>query len=436
MRALLVVAVFGVVGCSAPMTPDAGLPACDAPTGTGTMHSGDITANETWTAAGSPHLISSDVRIFATVTVESCATVSLGERNFITVGSSTQAGKLIARNATFTAQDLSKPWGTLAVDVKGALDFENTALISGGNPLSAQNGGGMVVAYGVGSNQPVLTRSLRFVNVVATDPKGFVVNLQRMVGFTADSTGLAVVRPTSQVVLVEAGAAGTLPFITTREGTSEVLLEPRGSMPSDTIKNVGLPYRVNGRLLVAPSTDGSTSTLTIEAGVRLLMDKTSDSGLTIGTSDVRRGVLVAVGTAADPIVFTSGKATPAPGDWSDVYFRNTPTTGNRLEHAVVEYAGGFSGLQGYGCGPAENDASIIVAPDTGRPDTAFITNTTIRNGGGDTALLLGWVSDASGPDFTATNTFENVPMCKVSRWRNETGLACPGSTSGSPVCLL
>lgn len=447
MRAPILIVLAGVVaGCGAPMqSPDAG-PKCTAPTGSGTPHSGDIAQDETWTAAGSPHLLSSDVRVFSTVTIEPCAEVRLGERVRVTVGSSTQAGKIVAqgdatRAVQFVAQDATKPWAALSVDVKGSLDFTNTTLADGANPASAQNGGGAVLVYGVGSNQPVITRSLRFVDVTISKARGHAVNLQRMSGFTDDSRGLTVTESGSTAapypILVEAGAVGTLPTLSfSNNQASEILVEPRGSMPSDTFHARGYPYRLNGHLLVAPSTDGSMSTLTIEPGVTIKMDTTSDSGLTLGTSPQRRGLLIAEGTAALPITFTSPKPGPAPADWKNLYFRNTPNTGNKLTWAIVEYAGAFSGLQGYGCGPASNDASVIVASDTGRPSSAFIQNTIIRKGGGDTGLLLGWLSDLDGPDFVSTNTFTDVPACKVSRWRNATGNACPGSTAGSPVCVL
>jgi hypothetical protein len=426
--------------------PDAGDTVCEVPTGAGTTHSGDIMGNERWTAADSPHLITSNVRIFATVTLEPCAVVRLGERNGIQVGSTTQTGKLVAQGTptqqvTFAAVDSSKPWGSISVNVLGSLDFTDTVLVGGANPASAQNGGGVVVAYGTASNQPMLTRSLRFVNVTISNAAGHAVNLQRMSGFTADSKNLRVTESGGMAspwpIVVEAGAVGPLPTVSFLAHRSpDILVEPRGSMPDDTFKNLGAPYRIGGRLLVAPSVEGSTSTLTVEGGVTLKMDTTSDSGLTVGTSDTRRGVLIANGTVAAPILFTSAKDMPAAGDWKNIYFRNTPSSGNAMTYVTVEYAGGVSGLQGYGCGPADNDGSVLIVPDSGRPTSAFIQNSTIRNGGGDTGLLLGWRSDMSGPDFINTNTFERLPACQVSRWSNDTGAECPGSTNGSPVCLL
>lgn len=442
MRALFLglLTVSGLSCSTMPPGMDAGV-ACDLKLGTPTPHSGTITANETWTAAASPHVVDFELRVNATVTIEPCATVQLGEGARIIVGTSTQPGKLVASSAAITAKDASKPWGALSVDVQGSLDFTDVVISDGANPASAQNGGGAVLVYGVGSNTDTVTRALRFINVTISRSKGHAVNLQRMSGFTADSRNLKVLDSGGTAapypILVEAGAVGTLPSVTfTNTASPDVLIEPRGSMPSDTFKNIGAPYRVNGPLRVHGSADGPASTLTIEAGVTLKFDDSAGSGMVIGTSNVRQGLLVVNGTAGAPVTFTSGKASPAPGDWQHIHFRNTPASGNKMDFAVVAYAGAFSGLQGYGCGPIENDASVILTPDSGRPSSAFITNTTIRDAAGDTALLLGWVSDDSGPDFTATNTFTNVPACKVSRWRNATGTACPGSVSGSPVCLL
>ncbi len=55
-------------------TPDAGIAPCPVPTGAGTSHSYP-SANETWTAAGSPHLIDHGFSIpeGVTVTVEAWA---------------------------------------------------------------------------------------------------------------------------------------------------------------------------------------------------------------------------------------------------------------------------------------------------------------------------------------------------------------------------
>lgn len=435
-------------GCGPAPTPPG--KECAAATGAGVDHSGDLSADETWTAASSPHRIASGVRLLAKVTVEPCAVIRLGDGARLTVGSSTTAGQLVTagevvggvrRPVKIEALDAATPWAALVVDLKGVLDLSVTTISDGAKPAAAQNGGGSILAYGAASSGAVLTRSVRVKDVTISKSHGYGVNLQRLSAFTEDSSGLQVIDSgegtAGQPVLVEAGAVGSLPASSSFQGNllNEVLVVPGGSMPSDIFKNVGVPYRIAGRLLVAPPQDGAPAVLTIEAGATLKMETTSDNGLTLGITPMRQGVLVVNGTAAAPVTFTSPKAAPAAGDWKNIYFRYSPATGNRMSYAVVEYAGAPSGLQGYGCGPAENDASVILVPDTGRPADAFIQNSTVRNAAGDTGVLLGWTSDLDGPDFVSTNTFVAVPACRVSRWRNATGAACPGSVGGSPVCL-
>ena len=84
MRRLLLVVMAACSGCGpAAGQPDAvsadtiaALGRCPSPSGAGTPHKANITADETWTAEGSPHHVSS-LRLEATVTVEACAIVQL-----------------------------------------------------------------------------------------------------------------------------------------------------------------------------------------------------------------------------------------------------------------------------------------------------------------------------------------------------------------------
>lgn len=436
--------------------PDAAVPVlapCAAPTGAGTEHKQEISADETWTAAASPHRVTYHVRMLAKVTLEPCAVVEIDEGYTLTLGTTDKPGSLVGkgergvdgsgaplvRPVVIRASDPAKPWGSISVSRFGALDLENAELRDGANPTSDQNGGGVIVAYGNGLESGSVAKTVRLADVTIDKARGYGVNLTTLSAFTADSRGLTVKgsgRPEAPFpVRAEIGAIATVPPGLTVKGNvaDEVEIVTGGvSMLTDTIKALGPAYRVNGRLRVAADRDGAVATLTIEPGVTIRFDPTaSDPGIHVGSSDKRPGSLVAVGTADKPITFTSAAAAPAPGDWKNIWFSYMPPSGSRVEHAVIEYAGGPSGAQGYGCGPIENDASMLIL--TGRPEQAFVKSTTFRNGGGDTGIILGWTSDQSGPDFLAPNTFVSMPACKVSRWRSESVPACPGD--GSPVCL-
>src|SRR6476661_4632268 len=75
----------------AAVAPDAA--ACTAPTGAGTMHASTISQPETWTAAGSPHVVPYDLTISATVTIEACSTVQVGPGKTITLAT---GGRIVA----------------------------------------------------------------------------------------------------------------------------------------------------------------------------------------------------------------------------------------------------------------------------------------------------------------------------------------------------
>lgn len=108
--------------------------------------------------------------------------------------------------------------------------------------------------------------------------------------------------------------------------------EPSGSNKTYTVKDVdvdGVTYKqvqgtINENYTFTASEnwllsggvfvkDGST--LTIDAGTTI---KAADDGATAFLSILQGGKIMAHGTATDPIVFTTVKANPAPGDWGGI----------------------------------------------------------------------------------------------------------------------
>jgi hypothetical protein len=418
---------------------------CLAASGEAIEHGGDITTDEVW-AAG-VHKISSNVRVLATVTVEACAKVEIGDSRTIQVGSSPTVGKLVLRGSReggkllpvrFTAQETSRPWGAIVVDGTGSLDA-TLAVLEGGDSVTAQqNGGGMLRVFGKSSTSdggtPSITKNLRSDWLLVQGAKASGIALLRYAGFSDDSTGVAIRGSEGESLRTEIGASSALPteLFFSGNAKNEVLLEQTWSGTlSTTVRAKGVPYRIDGALYLAPVEDGAPAVLTVEPGVTVRFGAAKgSSGIYVGTSETRQGQIVAKGTADAPVRFTSAKDVPAAGDWMGLYFRSYPTSGNAIENAVVEYAGGESAATGFGCGPRDNDATILLLG--ARPTSAFVQGTTLRSGGGNAGIVLGWKSDESGPDFLSGNRFESMPACSVSRPRGADN-ACPGS--GEPVCL-
>lgn len=422
---------------------------CAAPTGAGVDHRGDITADETWKASDGVHRIASNVRVLATVTIEACARVELDASGSLAVGSSPKVGKLVAAGTfeggklspvLFGAKDASKPWGAIVVDSTGSLDLSYTVITGGDSPTSQQNGGGQIRLFGESSTSkggvPKVTKSFRSNWALIEGAQSYGVSLLTYAGFTDDSKGIAVRKTKGGPIKIEVGAVQALPAALHLSGNTndEVYVEQTWSGTIDhTYRALGYPYRIMQEIYLQPVEDGSPVTMNVEPGVTLRFDDGKNtSGIAVGATDKRQGVIVAKGTAAAPIKMTSAKAAPAPGDWMGIYFRYYPTSGHAFENVTFEYAGAQSGATGFGCGPADNDATMLIL--NARPDASWVKSCTFKNGGGGAGIVSGWSSDQDGPDFKAGNTFEAMPACAVSRWRTKATNGCP-SAGVTPDCL-
>jgi hypothetical protein len=128
--------------------------------------------------------------------------------------------------------------------------------------------------------------------------------------------------------------------------------------------------------------------LTIEPGVTLKFE--GALGIDVGSSN--GGKLVAVGTAADPIVFTSN-ATPAlPGDWRAIHLWDGTLSGTKIAYAKLDYCGA--------------DRSGCIVGDGVGPNLVTIDHVTIDHVG-DSHGILEYDVDSN---FVITNSsFSNIP---------------------------
>jgi parallel beta-helix repeat protein len=90
---------------------------------------------------------------------------------------------------------------------------------------------------------------------------------------------------------------------------------------------------IDGILTVAPGV-----TLEIRPGSTIRFTRADSNGDGIGEHELfSQGTLLAIGTAAQPIRFTSAAKNPRRGDWGALNMMMAET-GNRLEHCVIEFA--------------------------------------------------------------------------------------------------
>ncbi len=127
--------------------------------------------------------------------------------------------------------------------------------------------------------------------------------------------------------------------------------------------------------------------LTIEPGT--MIEFQNGAGLKV---EFGEGVLNAVGTASEPIIFTGSTTTK--GSWKGITFGRSDIN-NVLDHCVIEFAGSESVVEKY------RDAAVEI---TGK---ASITNTTIRNSKGNAiGIAYDGVDNADVGNFS-NNIFED-----------------------------
>src|SRR5262249_5547909 len=128
------------------------------------------------------------------------------------------------------------------------------------------------------------------------------------------------------------------------------------------------------------------------------------------------------------IICTSGEAAPAAGDWVGIWLDTA--TGSRLDHVIIEYAGGVNGISSNNCkDPATQDQGGLLIGDFDTqyiPPTNLLTNSTIRSSAGYGIVAM-WVNPGvnNAPNLAATNAFTGNALC--AQTFNGTGGAC-GST--------
>jgi hypothetical protein len=361
------------------------------------------------------------------VTIEPCAIVELGPGVSLTMRDNAQlvsAGTSITDFVTFRRAEANQAWGALrGFHATTLIDLRFTLLQGGGavgglsDPTIAATG----VGYG-SPNSPMIRTN----NVTIENSTGVGVWLDANAAFTADSEALTITGSGGRPVHTTMMALGSLPTGNyTGNSNDEILIHgPGANVFADmTVENLGVPVRIPyTSLFVGPAPPSTTTvTLTLRPGVVLKFPRVGfepGARMTFGTNGAAPnnlvGVLNAVGTPADPIVFTSGEAVPAPGDWVGIWLNTAD--GSRLDHVEINYAGGVNGIQSNNCRPidTEDQAALLVGSfsDQYVPPADMITNSRITHSAYYGINAMWMAPTFNAPDLTATNTFENNARCR------------------------
>jgi hypothetical protein len=432
---------------ASPPQNDSGGPVneCAAVTGAGTTHGASI-QTETWTAAGSPHILPYDTSVYGTLTLEPCAEVRLAAAKSMTLSAT---GKIVAegtptKQIRFANKDAA-PFANIRGTGGASMRFAYMTIEGGGDPLNTiPDYAGTIDLQGADQTLPTQgLLSVDHLTIKGSKSNGIV--LRTGAGFGPGSKDLVVTGSAQYPVSIWARAIDSIPTGTYTGNTIDQLLIParggaEGIREDATMHNRGVPYKLGdsgsfGTLYISKGNAGTTgfATLTIEPGVVVKVKK---GGVIYveqsqGTFPAT-GALRAIGTDTNNrVTFTSAEPTPAPGDWLGIWFGQTPQASNKIDYVKVEYAGGNSASGSDACNAPplgqQNDAAFRIF---GQPTSQFVTNTIIANCAGH-GFDRGWRGTAV--DFLPTNTFMTIgaSRCTQTFSKGPNG-ECPNP--GPPPC--
>jgi hypothetical protein len=401
--------------------------ACGTANGTIVTHSANITASETWAGDGVTHSVPNSIAINgpATVTVEPCALITLAQGASITVNA---GGKLVAagtsntRFVAFLRSDSTKPWGILrgtsTTTASGVIELHWT-VVQGGGAFGGEYHNPAIAMAGLGYSA-LPTPMLKVDNVVIDTPQGVGVYFDGNAAFTSDSQSLTVQNAPGYVFETTMMSVGSIPSGTYTSGNTLpfaiVDVGPNANVFADmTIAN-RLPVIIayGGMNIGPPGGSGPPVTLTLGPGVQLFFNGTrvifGGNGSQTNNSV---GVLHALGTAAQPILFSSAMQSPAPGDWVGLWLDTA--TGSQLDYVIIEYAGGVSGIVSANCKPTTtHDYAALIVGDFSTqyvPPADLITNSVIQHSAGFGIDAVWQAGTYNTPDLTATNQFQDNVGC-------------------------
>jgi len=398
---------------------------------TGTNVSGAITQNTTWTLAGSPFIVTGDVTVqysshnsaTATLAIEPGVEVRFDPGTGLYIGNyryyygarhhygALSAQGTIASPVTFTSNATTPSPG----DWKGiyfrdqtndSLTLLDHCIVEYGGHTNDAN------LYFAKNKAAVKNSKIRFSNghgIYLAESSSDIIsnNISENAenGIYSDNNSSSQVKDN---IFTENGQSAVniypngVKHLSGNSGTgngNDYIAVQGGDLTSDgTWVKQPFPYVITGDVTVRYSSyNSATATLTIEPGVEVRFEP--GTGLYIGYYEYYYGArhyygaLSAQGTIESPITFTSNAATPSPGDWKGIYFRNQTNDGLALlEHCIVEYGG------------SAHSANLYFASAS-----PTVKNSTIRYSSGH-----GIYSDDASSGYINDNTFSDNAINSVS----------------------
>jgi len=312
--------------------------------------SGTIDSAKTLSAAC--YHVTSDVNVTAALTISPGVTLEFDEGVWMSVnsGGSLSAVGTAAEPIVFTgSQEVPGYWGGLYFYYSNSLN----------NRLEH-----VTIEYGGAADEANLMTSGSSSEPARLAVRNCTLRNSAGCGFEFNDTTVMTEFATNTVIGNAAGVGELMPNMvgwlddaSDYSGNTVNGLHVRGGNVSDeqTWQAIGVPLLIEGSVNVR-------GPLTIAAGAELVFDSAEE--MTIYDD----GSLRAVGTAADPILFTGSEAVP--GYWGGLWYYYSNSANNRLEYVTIEYGG------------AADEGNLITTGSTSEPARLAVSNCTFRNSAG------------------------------------------------------
>ena len=331
----------------------------------------DITDDQTWHALDVPYKLH-DHDIDAKLTIDAGSTLIFRQGGNFRVS---RTGTLIAKGTsnkkiTFTGENKTPgSWHGIQLTFSGtANELDHVKVEYAGGTTG--NGSGAVSIFGTPGR-------LKIHNSLIADSFQYGLDTGSFDDTALDMLNVNFKNNTEGAVLIDPNDIGKLDKNSDYTGNivDRVVWYSGDIDDSQTIKNLGVPYHV--------ASHGIRDFVDIEPGTVISFN--SGGGFDIESG----GNLSAIGTAADPIIFTGRQAVS--GYWNGIQFF-TGGLANKMDHTIVEYGGK--------AGTGNTEGLIGVFFNDSRVD---VTNSVLRHS--ETNGL--WLYDNTTGTHTG-NTFEDI----------------------------